>query len=120
MGELPSCLYAAIIEATQKECLIGHIARAFTTIPVRERFGERQQRSQEQNSRAKVSAQKTHSRQPRQQKLEAEVAKACQAIRVSIGLPGSVHRWDSEQSKPMHRGSAMKARGKGDSEKLIS
>lgn len=52
MGELPRRLYAAIIEATQKECLVGHIARAFTAIPVGERFGERQQRSQEQNSRA--------------------------------------------------------------------
>ncbi len=71
-------------------------------------------------ARAKVSARKTHSQQPRQQKLEAEVAKAYQAIRVSIGLPGSVHRWDSEQSKPMQCGSAMKASGKGDSEKLIS
>jgi transposase len=38
--ELAQQLHAAVIEATQKERLIGHIARDSTAIPVRERYPE--------------------------------------------------------------------------------
>ena len=38
--ELVQQLHAAVIEATQKERLIGHIARDSTAIPVRERYPE--------------------------------------------------------------------------------
>src|SRR5579864_637182 len=38
--ELPQQLHEAVIAATQKERLIGHIARDSTAIPVRERFPE--------------------------------------------------------------------------------
>lgn len=39
-SELPQQLHEAVIEATQKERLIGHIARDSTAIAVRERFPE--------------------------------------------------------------------------------
>jgi hypothetical protein len=39
-SELPQQLHAAVIESTQKDRLIGHIARDSTAIPVRERFPE--------------------------------------------------------------------------------
>jgi hypothetical protein len=39
-SELPQRLHEAVIEATQKDRLIGHIARDSTAIPVRERFPE--------------------------------------------------------------------------------
>jgi hypothetical protein len=38
--ELPQQLHEAVVAATQKERLIGHIARDSTAIPVRERFAE--------------------------------------------------------------------------------
>ena len=38
--ELPQQLHAAVIETTQRERLVGHIARDSTAIPARERFKE--------------------------------------------------------------------------------
>jgi hypothetical protein len=40
VGELPQQLHAAVIEATQRPRLIGHIARDSTAIPARERVPE--------------------------------------------------------------------------------
>lgn len=42
-SELPQQLHEAVIAATQKERLIGHIARDSTAIPVRERYPETKQ-----------------------------------------------------------------------------
>ena len=39
-SQLPQQLHAAVIEATQRQRLIGHIARDSTAIPARERFPE--------------------------------------------------------------------------------
>jgi hypothetical protein len=39
-GRLPERLHAAVVQATQNQRLIGHIARDSTAIPARERCGE--------------------------------------------------------------------------------
>ena len=43
-SKLPECLHAAVVEATQKQRLIGHIARD-STIAARERFPEAKPKS---------------------------------------------------------------------------
>jgi hypothetical protein len=48
-SQLPQQLHAAIVAATQKDRLIGHIARDSTAIPARERFPE-PQRVEKKNS----------------------------------------------------------------------
>jgi hypothetical protein len=45
--ELPQQLHEAVIAATQKERLIGHIARDSTAIPARERFPEEAQKEKQ-------------------------------------------------------------------------
>jgi hypothetical protein len=73
-------LHASIIAATQKERLIGHIARDSTAIEVRERFPETQAKSEKKkgkpgrpkghNARAKASERGTRVQRQRHQKLE--------------------------------------------------
>lgn len=52
-GELAQHLHAAVIEATQKDRLIGHIARDSTAIPVRERYPETAQQAKEKEKKKK-------------------------------------------------------------------
>jgi hypothetical protein len=54
-SELPQQLHAAVIEATQKQRLIGHIARDSTAIPVRERFPEAATAKKKKAKKAKKS-----------------------------------------------------------------
>jgi len=49
--ELAQQLHAAVIDATQRERLIGHIARDSTAIPVRERFPETPEQRKERKAR---------------------------------------------------------------------
>jgi transposase len=51
--ELVQQLHAAVIEATQRERLIGHIARDSTAIPVRERYPETAAQKEEKEKRKK-------------------------------------------------------------------
>jgi len=92
-SELPQQLHQAVIEATQKQRLIGHIARDSTAIPVRERFPETaRQKKQKQRkkrsgknrkpgrpkgrpfARAKASERGTRIQRQRHQKLEKMLA----------------------------------------------
>lgn len=79
--ELPQQLHAALVEATQKERLIGHVARDSTAIPARERFPESQRiakkkkkvrkpkRAKGSFARSKASERGTRIERQRQQKL---------------------------------------------------
>jgi hypothetical protein len=79
---LPEQLHAALVEATQKDRLIGHIARDSTAIPVRERFPESKpkvkrkkkgkpgRRKGKADARAKASERGTRIQRQRRQKLE--------------------------------------------------
>jgi|HubBroStandDraft_1064217.scaffolds.fasta_scaffold89571_1 DDE family transposase/transposase-like protein DUF772 len=49
--ELVQQLHAAVIEATQRERLIGHIARDSTAIPVRERYPESAEQKKEKKAK---------------------------------------------------------------------
>ena len=83
--ELPQQLHEAVVAATQKERLIGHIARDSTAIPVRERFAEtekqkaarpmRNKRGRKRGpkkgfARAKASERGTRIQRQRHQKLD--------------------------------------------------
>jgi hypothetical protein len=95
-GQLPQHLHAALIEATQRPRLIGHIARDSTAIPARERFPEtaRQQRRSAKKSKpkrpqgsfakAKASERGTRLQRQRHQKLPAMLA--CLPQRCDIGV----------------------------------
>jgi hypothetical protein len=85
-GQLPQHLHAALIEATQRPRLIGHIARDSTAIPARERFPEtarqarraakksKSKRPQGSFAKAKASERGTRVQQQRHQKLPAMLA----------------------------------------------
>jgi Transposase domain (DUF772) len=96
--ELPQQLHEAVIAATQKDRLIGHIARDATAIPVRERYPETpQQRKQRKHpekagrkkkagrpkgrpARAKATQRGTRIQRQRFQKLEGmlrDLPRAC-------------------------------------------
>ena len=94
-GRLPQHLHAALIEVTQKERLIGHIARDSTAIEARERFAEakpkakkkkkkgkpgRPKKAKGPHARAKASERGTRIQRQRRQKLEtmlADLPKSC-------------------------------------------
>jgi len=58
-SELPQQLHEAVIAATQKERLIGHIARDSTAIPVRERYPEtKQQKAAKKKARRQQKVKK--------------------------------------------------------------
>jgi hypothetical protein len=81
-AKLPEHLHTALVAATQKDRLIGHIARDSTAIAVRERFPETKQqvkarrkparpkRPKGKHSRAKASDRGTRIQRQRRQKLE--------------------------------------------------
>lgn len=81
-SELPQQLHAAVIENTQKERIVGHIARDSTAIPARERFPEttpqakepanppRPQRHKGSFARAKATERGTRIQRQRKQELE--------------------------------------------------
>ena len=58
-SELPQQLHAALIAATQKDRLIGHIARDSTAIPARERYPETEK---QRKKAAKRSPKKKHAK----------------------------------------------------------
>jgi hypothetical protein len=93
VGELPQQLHAAVIEATQRPRLIGHIARDSTAIPARERVPEalmeRKRAAKKEKkkakrgkpkhpkgafTRAKARERGTRMKQQRQQKLSSMLA----------------------------------------------
>ncbi len=65
--ELPQQLHESVVAATQKERLIGHIARDSTAVPVRERFPEttRQRAAKRKPAQAKAKVNKANT--PRKQ-----------------------------------------------------
>lgn len=85
-SELPQQLHAAVIEATQRPRLIGHIARDSTAIPARERIPEavlekkraaqrgKRKRPKGAFSRAKAVERGTRLQQQRHQKLPTMLA----------------------------------------------
>lgn len=89
--ELPQRLHEALIQATQRNRLIGHIARDSTAIEARERFPEpaSQRRAQKRRrpKRAKASERGTRLEQQRQQTLTRQIANLPQ--RCSIGTKKS-------------------------------
>ena len=71
-SELPQQLHRAVIEATQAQRLVGHIARDSTAIPVRERFPEKPaQQKKKQKKKPKKDKRST-----KQRKVEFKRAKA--------------------------------------------
>lgn len=72
--ELPQQLHEAVIAATQKERLIGHIARDSTAIPARERFAEEAQKEKQKEKEKKV-------KQRRNKRARGSFAKAKAAER---------------------------------------
>jgi hypothetical protein len=70
-SELPQQLHAAVIEATQKGRLIGHIARDSTAIPARERFPVT---AEHKKQRKEKKSEKQKQRQAKQKALRDKTA----------------------------------------------
>ncbi len=109
--QLPQQLHEAVIQATQGERLVGHIARDSTAIPARERFPEPppgQKKGPQRKAkpspakrlpgsfrRAKASERGTRIQRQRRQKLErmiAELPRQCD-IGVKKNSQGHEHCW---------------------------
>ena len=81
-SELPQQLHLAVVETTQRQRLIGHIARDSTAIPVRERFPERPKKKRSTkparpkgaHARAKAGERGTRIQRQRHQKLAQMLA----------------------------------------------
>jgi hypothetical protein len=69
--ELPQQLHEAVIAATQKERLIGHIARDSTAIPARERFPEEAQKEKQKEKEKTVKQRRNKRAQGRFAKAKA-------------------------------------------------
>jgi transposase len=71
-SKLPERLHAAVVELTQKQRLIGHIARDATAIPARERFPEtaRQNKATRNRGGSKRPAQREKGAHPRSKAAE--------------------------------------------------
>lgn len=80
--QLPQQLHEAVIAATQRERLIGHIARDSTAIPVRERFPETagQRDAKRRAKQAKKNKQKA--KPPRKQHHSAKARAADRGTRI--------------------------------------
>jgi hypothetical protein len=70
--ELPQQLHEAVIAATQKERLIGHIARDSTAIPARERYPETPQ--QRERRLAEKAARKKNAKHPKGRPTRAKAS----------------------------------------------
>jgi len=110
--ELPQQLHAAVVEATQRERLVGHIARDSTAIPARERFPQpapgqpapkkkrkarrgKAGRPKGPSRRAKASQRGTRIQRQRHQKLEemiADLPRQCD-IGAKKNSQGHEHYW---------------------------
>jgi hypothetical protein len=103
--QLPQQLHAAVIELTQRDRLVGHIARDSTAIPARERFAEgpakrrkakkKSTRSKGAFSRAKAAERGTRIQRQRHQKVEtmlADLPTRCD-IGVKTSSQGHEHHW---------------------------
>ena len=78
-SELPQRLHAALIECSQKDRIIGHIARDSTAIEAREKFPEprpaaEQKRQQRRPKRAKAGERGTRLERQRKQTLAQQLA----------------------------------------------
>jgi hypothetical protein len=104
-SELPQQMHRAIIEATQGQRLVGHIARDSTAIPARERFPEpkvqatqakpRSPRPKGAFAKAKAAERGTRIQRQRHQKLErmlAELPRQCD-IGKKTSSQGREHYW---------------------------
>ncbi len=94
-SELPQRLSAALIECTQKDRIIGHIARDSTAIEAREKFPDarsaaEQTRKQRRPKRAKAGERCTRLERQRKQTLAQQLA----------ALPRVRHRREEEQQRP--------------------
>lgn len=108
--QLPQQLHAAVIEATQRERLVGHIARDSTAIAARERFpeglpGKKRKRSKTKKNKTKrpqgsfakaqASERGTRIQRQRHQKLErmlADLPQQCD-IGAKKNSQGHEHYW---------------------------
>lgn len=108
-SKLPERLHAAIVEATQKERLVGHIARDSTAILARERFPETKPKAKKKkgkpgrrkgkktgpHARAKASERGTRIQRQRRQKLEQmlkDLPVGC-AIGTKVNSQGHAQYW---------------------------
>jgi hypothetical protein len=103
--QLPQQLHTAVIELTQRDRLVGHIARDSTAIAARERFAEavakrrsrkkKAKRPKDAFSRAKSAERGTRIQRQRHQKLEtmlADLPTQCD-IGVKTNSQGHEHYW---------------------------
>jgi len=102
-SQLPQRLHAAVIEATQKDRLIGHIARDSTAVPARERFPEpvagiqrapraRRTRHKPPSRKAKASERGTRMQQQRHQSLNRMLAELPQRCDLGVKTSSQGHQ----------------------------
>jgi Transposase DDE domain/Transposase domain (DUF772) len=92
--ELPQQLHAALIEATQKERLIGHIARDSTAIEAREKFPEAKPakaKYQRRAKRCKASERGTRLERQRKQTLAQQLTDLPQQCGIGVKKSSKGH-----------------------------
>lgn len=93
-SELPQRLHAALIECTQKERLIGHIARDSTAIEARERFPESKPAKAQRKRRPKrsqASERGTRLQRQRRQTLAQQLAALPQECGIGVKKSSKGH-----------------------------
>ena len=81
-AQLPQQLHEAVIAATQRDRLIGHIARDSTAIPVRERFPETAQQRDAKRKARQAKKNKNKAQTPRKQHHSAKTRAADRGTRI--------------------------------------
>ena len=93
-SELPQRMHAALIAETQKDRLIGHIARDSTAIEARERFPETQPKRKQKKrrpKRAKASERGTRLERQRKQSLAQQLAGLPRACGIGVKKSSQGH-----------------------------
>lgn len=93
-SELPQRLHAALIEDTQQDRIIGHIARDSTAIEARERFPEGQPvkaKKQRRPKRCQASERGTRIERQRMQKLARQIAELPQDCNIGVKKSSKGH-----------------------------
>lgn len=93
-SELPQRMHAALIEETQKDCVIGHVARDSTAIEARERFPETKpepKQKQRRPKRCKASERGTRIERQRKQSFERQIADLPKQCNIGVKKSSNGH-----------------------------
>ena len=125
--ELPQQLHAAVIEATQRERLVGHITRDSTAIPVREHLSEavRQEKKeqQEKEKEKRIAKEKKKKEKKEQQKTVPSGKPKPKAKAKATRKPGAKRKDATgafDKAKATERGTRIQRQRKQGLEQMLN